>query len=58
MPNIETVKGIKINVNPNDHVPPHIHAIYGGYEALIEIRTSKTLKVFYQNHNCKPREIL
>jgi len=46
MPNIETVKGIKINVNPNDHVPPHIDAIYGEHEALIEIRTLKTLKGF------------
>ena len=46
MPNIDTVKGIKINVYPNDHVPPHIHAIYGEHEALIEIQTLKTLRGF------------
>lgn len=46
MPNIITVKGIKINVYPNDHVPPHIHALYGEHEALIEIKTLKTLRGF------------
>ena len=44
MPNIQTINGIKINVYPNDHIPPHIHAIYGEYEALIEITTSETLR--------------
>ena len=38
MPCIETIKGIRICVYSNDHVPPHIHAIYGEYEALIDIR--------------------
>ena len=38
MPCIETIKGIRIYVYSNDHVPPHIHAIYGEYEALIDIR--------------------
>jgi hypothetical protein len=44
MPNIQTINGIKINVYPNDHVPPHIHAIYGEYEALIGITTLETLR--------------
>ena len=44
MPNIQTINGIKINVYPNDHIPPHIHAIYGEYEALIEITTLETLR--------------
>ena len=44
MPNIDTVKGIKINVYPNDHVPPNIHALYGEHEALTEIRTRKIIK--------------
>jgi len=39
MPNIDTVKGVKMNIYPNDHVPPHIHAIFGEHEALIEIIT-------------------
>ena len=46
MPNIDTIKGIKININPNDHVPPHIHAIYGEHEALIEVKTQKTYAGF------------
>jgi hypothetical protein len=24
---------------PNDHLPPHFHAVYGEFEALIEIDT-------------------
>ena len=27
-----------------DHVPPHIHAIYGEYEALISIRQVEIIK--------------
>ncbi len=46
MPNIAMVKGVKINVYPNDHVPPHIHAIYGEHEALIEIRTGEIIAGF------------
>ncbi len=44
MPNIDTIKSIKINIYPNDHVPPHIHAIYSDHEALIEIKTRKIFK--------------
>jgi len=47
MPNIDTLKGgIKINIYPNDHVPPHIHAIYGEHEALINICNQEILKGF------------
>ncbi len=38
MPCVATIKGIRICVYSNDQVPPHIHAIYGEYEALIDIR--------------------
>ena len=38
MPTIVAIKGVKICVYSNDHVPPHIHAIYNEYEALIDIR--------------------
>jgi Domain of unknown function (DUF4160) len=37
MPCIETIKGVKMYIYSNDHVPPHIHAIYGEHEALIDI---------------------
>ncbi len=38
MPCIDTIKGVKICVYSNDHLPPHIHAIHGENEALIDIR--------------------
>lgn len=44
MPCIDTIKGVKIYIYSNDHVPPHIHAIYGEYEALISIREVEIIK--------------
>ena len=34
----EIIEGIKISVYSNDHLPPHVHAQIGEYEALISIR--------------------
>ncbi len=31
--------GIRIYIYPRDHSPPHFHAYYAEYEALINIRT-------------------
>ncbi len=35
MPTISTFYGIKITMNYNDHQPPHFHAEYQSYEALV-----------------------
>ena len=37
MPTFIIFEGIKIEYYNGDHLPPHIHAKYGGYEALIVI---------------------
>ncbi|MBM3888827.1 MAG: DUF4160 domain-containing protein [Verrucomicrobia bacterium] len=37
MPEISRFFGIVVKMFVNDHNPPHFHAIYGEYEALIEI---------------------
>ncbi|MCG8321197.1 MAG: DUF4160 domain-containing protein [Cytophagales bacterium] len=37
MPTLKIVRGIKIDCYYGDHPPPHVHAIYGEFEALIEI---------------------
>jgi hypothetical protein len=39
MPEISRFFGIVIRMFYNDHVPPHFHASYGDWEALIEIET-------------------
>lgn len=44
MPNVDKIDGVKINVNPNDHVPPHVHALYADEEALIDIRTREVIE--------------
>lgn len=37
MPTLEITKGVKIDCYYGDHPPPHIHANYCEFEALIEI---------------------
>ncbi len=38
MPEIDRISGIRICVFSRDHLPPHFHAFYGEYEALVTIR--------------------
>jgi hypothetical protein len=37
MPEISRFYAIEIRMYPNDHNPPHLHAIYGGDEACFAI---------------------
>jgi hypothetical protein len=39
MPTISAFYGILIQMFWLDHAPPHFHALYGEFEALIDIRT-------------------
>lgn len=39
MPEICRFYGIIIYLYYNDHQPPHFHAVYAEYEAMIEIQT-------------------
>lgn len=41
MPNFDSFDGIKINIYNGDHLPPHIHALYGDYEVLLVIATAE-----------------
>jgi len=38
MPELSRFYGIIIRMYPTDHPPPHFHAEYGEYEALIDIQ--------------------
>jgi hypothetical protein len=44
MPTISRFYGILIQMYFGDHVPPHFHAIYAEYEALIDIRTFAVIR--------------
>ena len=46
MPQISSFYGIIIYFYFNDHNPPHFHAEYSGYEALIDIRSLTVIKGF------------
>lgn len=39
MPTIDRFDGIRINVYNGDHRPPHVHALYNEFEALLCIET-------------------
>jgi hypothetical protein len=44
MPCLAKIQGVKVCVYSNDHVPPHIHALFGEYEILIDIREISIMK--------------
>lgn len=44
MPTLSTFYGILIQMFWADHAPPHFHALYGEYEAQIDIRTLEVRK--------------
>jgi len=43
MPTIAVFYGIMIRMYWRDHAPPHLHAIYQGFEALIAIGTGEVI---------------
>ena len=43
MPEISRFYGIVIKMYFGDHAPPHIHAEYGGQEAVFAVRTGAVL---------------
>jgi hypothetical protein len=44
MPTLSIFYGIMIQMFWDDHAPPHFHALYGDFEALIDIRTLDVLE--------------
>ena len=44
MPEISRFFGIIIQMYGNGHPPPHFHAIYNEYRAVIEIQTGELLQ--------------
>lgn len=44
MPTISAFYGVLIQMFWNDHAPPHFHALYGEFEALIDIQTLEIME--------------
>ena len=44
MPTISRFYGILIQMYFGDHVPPHFHALYAEFEALIDIQTLDVIR--------------
>jgi Domain of unknown function (DUF4160) len=43
MPTISYFYGITILMRYNDHPPPHFHAVYQGFEALVQIENGEVI---------------
>ena len=44
MPTISMFRGIKVCIYWRDHMPPHLHAFYGGSEVLVSIEELEVLE--------------
>lgn len=44
MPTISMFYGIVIQMFWNDHAPPHFHALYAEYEAIIDLKTLEVMR--------------
>jgi len=44
MPLVAIVEGVRIRFYPDEHPPPHFHAIFAEYKALIGIQPPRLLK--------------
>lgn len=44
MPTLSVFYGIVIQMFRREHPPPHFHALYGEYEALIDLRDLRVLR--------------
>ena len=43
MPTIAIINGVRLVINLKDDLPPHLHALYGGFEAQMSIETGDIL---------------
>jgi Domain of unknown function (DUF4160) len=43
-PTIALVSGVRIDIHPKDHLPPHLHAKFARHEAMISIVTGNVLE--------------
>ena len=43
MPVVSVFLGITVRMYFGDHPPPHIHASYQGFEALLDVRTANLI---------------
>jgi len=49
VPILSVFFGIIIRMWHDDHPPPHVHAAYQGFEALVDIRTGKIIEGYLPN---------
>lgn len=53
MGTIHVIKNVKIVLHSRDHNPPHFHAIYAEYEALVAIKDGEVIEGFLPKSQLK-----
>lgn len=55
MPTIIIIDGIIIEMHPKqkEHNPPHIHAVYGDFNAIFDIKTGAHIKGLFPSKQIK-----
>ncbi|MFL5116804.1 MAG: DUF4160 domain-containing protein [Microvirga sp.] len=54
MPRVAFVDSIRIEFYPNEHPPPHFHAVYAEHRAAFYISVSRFEMDFSQNRRSEP----
>lgn len=44
MPVVAIVDGVKLYIYPNDHPPPHFHALFAEFRAVFDVETLKMIR--------------
>ena len=57
MPLISLFYGIRVTMDYDDNNPPHFHAEYNGYSALIEISKARVIKGNLPSRQLKDKDI-
>ena len=54
MPTVFTFHGVRFAIYPNDHAPPHVHALGAGWEMVVTIGVGNQIKPSIRSIKGKP----
>ena len=57
MPTVHRFHGLRVVIYPNDHRPPHVHAMGKGCEAVFKLNGPKGLPELRENYGFAARDL-
>ena len=54
MPTVFTFRGVRFATYPNDHAPPHVHALGAGWEMVVTLGDGNQIKPSIRSIKGKP----